>query len=149
VALEEQKAIVRWGLDVLWNQGNFAVLEEALAPGSVVHDSLVGDARGIDEIGRIVRAYRTGFPDNHFSVEQQLAEHDIVATHFVATGTHTGDFVGAAPTHRGARVAGVTLCRFAGVKLVESWWIWDTLALARQLGLPRDWSPEPPLGAKN
>lgn len=145
--LEEQKAIIRWGLGVLWNQGQLGVLHEALAPGSVVHDPLVGDVRGLDEITSLVCAYRTGFPDIFFQVAEQIAEGDTVATRFVATGTHTGDFAGAAATQRPVRIAGVVLGRFADAKLVELWWIWDTLGLARQLRLPRGWRPRLPQAA--
>lgn len=35
---------------------------------------------------------RAGFPNLHLTVEDQIAEHDMVVTRWTARGTHTGEF---------------------------------------------------------
>jgi predicted ester cyclase len=45
-----------------------------------------------------VTGLRTGFPDIHFTVERQVAEHDLVASRWFIEGTHQGPFLGMPPT---------------------------------------------------
>ena len=78
--------------------------------------------------------YRTAFPDLHFTVEDQIAEGDMVANRVTARGTHQGEFMGIAPTGKQVTVTGITIDRIAGDKLEESWASWDFLGLMQQLG---------------
>jgi predicted ester cyclase len=41
-----------------------------------------------------VSIYRTAYPATHFTVEDQIAEGDKVATRWIAIGTHRGEFMG-------------------------------------------------------
>ena len=137
---EERKAICRWGYEVLWNTGALEVITEAVADEVVVHDVVNGELHGPDEIREVVVAYRTAFPDIHFTIEDQFAEGDTVVTRWTATGTHEGELGGAPATGKSGRLIGVNISRFDGLKIVEVWETWDGLGLVHQLGLPRRWS---------
>jgi len=51
-----------------------------------------------------------------------LAEGDLVAARWTASGTHSGAWGDVAPTGRGATFSGVNIFRFAGNgKVVEIW----------------------------
>jgi predicted ester cyclase len=52
-------------------------------------------------------------------------------------GTHRGDFLGIAPTHRAIAYEAIDISRFADGKLVEHWGIPDYLTLLQQLGVTR------------
>ena len=139
MALEERKAIMRYALLEMWNEGNLDVIEAALAPDAVIHAGVDGDldaARGLREV---VNAYRAAFPDLEFTIVDQIAEGDLVATRYTATGTHDGELGGVAPTGRRATITGINVCRFDEGAIVEAWDTWDTFQLVRQLGLPRRW----------
>ncbi len=41
----------------------------------------------------------TAFPDLHHTMEDQIAENDMVANHVNVCGTHRGDFQGIPPLH--------------------------------------------------
>ena len=78
---------------------------------------------------------RTGFPDLHFSVEEQIAEGDKVVTRFEWTGTHRGKFLGVAATGRSVKVWGVVIDRLQSGRIKDTRIIMDTLGLMMQLGV--------------
>jgi hypothetical protein len=67
-------------------------------------------------------------------IERQIAEGDLVETHWSLRGTHGGELEGAAPTGKSLCVDGQLLNRIADGKFVEEWVHWDTLGLLRQIG---------------
>jgi steroid delta-isomerase-like uncharacterized protein len=139
-SLEERKAICRWGYQELWNTGNLDVIPEAVAEDVVVHDVVNGELRGREEIREVVSAFRTAFPDIHFTIEEQIAEGDTVVTRYTATGTHDGELLDIPPSGKGGTIRGVNISRFDGLQIVEVWETWDALSFVQQLGLPRRWS---------
>jgi predicted ester cyclase len=82
----------------------------------------------------IIQGYKSAFPDLHVTVDQQLAEGDLVTTRWTATGTHQGELMGVAPTGKQATVTGILIDRFEGDRIAESWEVWDALGLMQQLG---------------
>ena len=73
-------------------------------------------------------------PDLEFTVDLVVAEDDLAATYWTATGTHRGDWLGIAPTDREVTWQGINIFRFACGLIVESWGEADHLGLLRQLG---------------
>jgi predicted ester cyclase len=65
----------------------------------------------------------------------QIAEGDVVATHWEFSATQSGDFRGQAATGKRATWTGVQIDRFGGGKIVESWVSWDKYRFFEQLGL--------------
>ena len=139
MSLEERKAIVRWGLRELWNEGNLDVIDEAVAADAVIHDSIDGDLYGADELKDLIATYRAAFPDVRVTIHDQVAEGDLVVTRYTATGTQAGALGTSPPTGRNVTIAGVSIARFDGAKIVEVWESWDGLTLVQQLGLARRW----------
>lgn len=75
----------------------------------------------------------------HFEVEELVAEGDTVVSRWTLTGTHTGSFLGIAPTGRAFRVGGMSLDHLQGGLLVSGFDGWDNLGLRQQLGaMPGD-----------
>jgi predicted ester cyclase len=81
-----------------------------------------------------VSTYRAAFPDARITVEQQLAEGDLVATRWSGRGTHDGELMGVSPTGKQVTVSGLTISRLEGGKIVEEFQNWDTLGMLQQLG---------------
>jgi len=53
------------------------------------------------------------YPDLHLTVEDQIAEDDLVATRVTMTGTHRGEWPpGAKPTNKPVRIRVLTLTAF-------------------------------------
>jgi predicted ester cyclase len=131
---EDNKAQVRRVVEEVYNRGNLDVVDEVAVKDLVIHASSE-DIRGRDGAKQYVAALRAGFPDLHLTVEDQIAEGDMVVTRWTARGTHTGDFQGIQPTGREIRVAGTDIDRIINGKTVECWTHVDQLGLLQQLGV--------------
>src|SRR5579862_7886442 len=99
MSTEEDKALARRLIEEAWNQGNLATVDELLAPGHVGHHSLVPNQPPSRKFYKqfVVRT-RTAFPDFHATIEEQVAEGDLVVTRWSVQGTHQGIFWGHSPT---------------------------------------------------
>ena len=133
MSIEENKAIVRRYIEEIWNIGNMAVVDEVVAI-DFIHHELEKDRKGPEQFIQYVSSSRTTFPDLHFTIEDQIAERDVVVSHWTMTGTHKGEFMGIAPTNKNVRIPGASITRVAGGKVAENWVYWDRLNLMQQLG---------------
>ena len=77
--------------------------------------------------------YRNAFPDVQMSVEDQVAEGDIVVTRWIASGTHQGDLMGIAPTGNRVTVAGTSIERVVDGRIEETWDNYDALGMMQQI----------------
>jgi len=130
--------MVRHFRDVL-NQGNLDAIAEIYWPEYVLHAPVgTGDTVGYAGLRQRVKEFRTGFPDIHFAVESIILEGDDAAVRWTLRGTHTGNFVGVAPSGHAVLVPGILMVRFAAARIIEGWSGFDALDLMQQLGaLPR------------
>jgi len=133
---EQNKQRSRQILEQVFSEGRVELVDEILAPSAVGHDpALPTTVDGPDGLKQAVQGYRAAFPDLRVTVEEQVADGDRVATRWSARGTHKGDLFGLSPTGKEGTVTGITIDRFEGGKVVESWTNWDTLGLMQQLGI--------------
>jgi steroid delta-isomerase-like uncharacterized protein len=134
--MKANKQISRRLVEDAFNAGRTEVIDELIAPTFVNHDpSVTEDLIGPEGTKQLIEGYRTAFPDLKVTVEEQIAEGDLVATRWTARGTHRGPFLGMEPTGKQATVTGLTIDRIENGKIVESWNNWDTLGLLQQLGV--------------
>jgi len=106
--------------------------------GYVRHGSSQPDGRD-DVVGLVAFAAAVGtffeaFPDIDATVLEVVAGEHRAAVRFHETGTHEGEFMGVAPTHRRVRWDGMAIYRAHGGLLVEEWSVGDNLSLLRQIG---------------
>lgn len=129
------KALARRLVEEAFNQGRLDVTEELVASDFVGHDpSLPEEVRGPAGVKEVIAGYRAAFPDIQITIEDQIADGDLVVTRWRATGTHQGELMGMPATGKQATVTGITIDRIADDQIVESWDNWDTLGLMQQLG---------------
>jgi steroid delta-isomerase-like uncharacterized protein len=83
---------------------------------------------------------RKALPDMKVEVNQILAERDLVAVYWTASGTNTQAGMGFPATGKKIKIDGMTLFRFKAGKICEEWSVWDMLSVMRQAGL----LPPPP-----
>lgn len=134
ISEEETKAIIDRWWDEVWIKKNLAIADELLADNVVLHNFGVV-VEGREAWRQSMTPFFTGFPDLNIPIEFTVAEGDKIAVRWTATGTHTGDFRGIAPTGKRINIAGVAIARVAGGKIVEMWSQPDTLGLLQQLGV--------------
>ena len=126
-----------------WNAHDANRYAALLDPGHVWESDTVPEPiRGRDAARQAMQVYVSAFPDLHFDIQQMIVSGNYVVTRWRATGTHRGEWMGIAPTHRRTETLGCTISELKSGKAVHSWVYWDTGHLLRQLGL----LPSPPRG---
>ncbi|HXF61334.1 MAG TPA: ester cyclase [Caldilineaceae bacterium] len=132
----ENKALVRRFLEEVANQGNLAVIDELYAPSYRNHRHLPPGVAA-DRAGwkQLMAIYRAGFPDLHFTIEDEIAEGDKVVIRWAVTGTQRGAFMGMAPTGKPIAVGGIWISRISDGQISEEWGVSDQLGMLQQLGV--------------
>ena len=125
---------VRRVIEEVWNQRNFAVVDELVANSYTGHQPR-NEAYGIEGYKQFFVRLCAAFPDLHFTIEDQIAEGDRVMTRWTARGTHEAEFQGIPPTGKQGAVMGTGIYRLANGKIVEGWTNVDELGMLRQLGV--------------
>ena len=133
---EANKHLIQQFYDRVWARGDVEFAEQVFADDYVRHDLRAAQAApGAAGQAQIAHAFRAAFPDLEWRVDLLLAEGDLVAARWTASGTHTGAWAGLAPTGRRAEFSGVNIFRFGpDGKVVEIWNHRDDLGLQEQLG---------------
>ena len=139
MSADANKELARRFFAEVWNAGREAAIDEFIAEGAAGNDPDFGAGRAA--FREQWRQWRHGFPDLHFAVEDVIAEGDQVLTRWTLTGTHTGEFLGVAPTGRRVEVSGMSLDRIENGIIAAGFDGWDALGLLRQLGLIGDEVP--------
>ena len=131
---QQNKANYRRIIEEVWNQGNLALADELCSPNYVGHDPSM-TLRGLEQFKQYVAAYRNAFPDTRMTIEEEIAEGDIVVIRWISSGTHQGNLMGIPPTGKQIRVTGMSMIRFVNGKCEEAWFNYDTLGMMQQLGV--------------
>lgn len=127
------KANERRFFEEIWSKGNFAVIDDLVAPDYIDHDSNTSSA-GPEGLRQEVSLYRNAFPDLVFAIEDVIAEGDKVVTRLTASGTHERDLPGIPATGKRVTMAGMYITRYEAGMAAEAWVKFDFLGLYRQLG---------------
>ena len=126
--------VLRFIEEVL-NQGNIDSTGQFFWEDMVEQVPFPGQGPGLEGLKAVLRGICAGFPDMHWSVEEQIAEGDKVLTRFDWTGTHHGEFLGVSATGRPVKVWGMVIDRFQDGKIKETRILMDALGLMMQLGV--------------
>jgi len=128
-------SLIRSIFDEAFNQGNLAVVDEALTPDHFAHTAFGGAPHGPEGLKWVIAMFRTAFPDLHCAVEDEIREGDKFAAHWTMTGTHKGLFLGNPPTGRPVIVQGIIFARVSDGRIIEDWTLVDQMGILQQLGL--------------
>ena len=82
----------------------------------------------------LVAAYRSAFPDVQLTLDQEIAEGDLVVMSITARGTHQGEFFGIPPTGKPVEVQAISIVRVVDGKIQEYSLAWNSLNVLLQLG---------------
>jgi steroid delta-isomerase-like uncharacterized protein len=132
--MESNSAIVRRFIEETINQGQIDSAAQFAWEDVVEQVPFPGQGPGLEGLKNVLRGMRAGFPDLHFSVEEQIAEDDKVVTRFEWTGTHQGEFLGVPASGRSVKVWGIVIDRLQSARIKDTRIIMDTLGLMMQLG---------------
>ena len=123
MSTEENKAAIR-RLTEERNAGNRDAVDGYYTPDAI---------ESMRETGEAYADLGGAFSDPHITVEDQIAEGDRVVNLLATRATHTGEFMGIAPTGKQITMRWWTIDRFEGGKIVEVLGIMDWLGVYQQL----------------
>jgi steroid delta-isomerase-like uncharacterized protein len=128
------RLVVRRTFERFLNGGELELAPQLYAPDVVYHASDGEELHGWAAIRELVVRYRRAFPDVVATVHDLIAEGDLVAARFTATGTHAGELRGIAPTGREVRMSGISMYRLRDGRIVEEWEGMCRLGMLEQIG---------------
>lgn len=135
---EKNKALIRRWFEEVWNQGRGDVIDELLAEDAVIHglvDGAGNPVKGLDGFHDFHNQFRGAFPDLIVSVDDTIAEGEMVVARCSVRGRHTGNHLGFAATNAPVQFEGVAITRIENGKIAEAWNHFDFAQMNRQLGL--------------
>jgi predicted ester cyclase len=141
-AMKAQAEIERQNKDIIRryseeeDKGNLSeIIDELAAPDVVYHYPNNDELRGLDTLKLNRVQLHKAFPDIKHTIEYQIAEDDLVATHYTWSGTHEGEFLGVEPTGKKMTLTILETCRLKNGKIIEAWVEFEFLGFMQQLGM--------------
>jgi predicted ester cyclase len=135
-AKENIELVLRYGKEMNANRDNptklLALLDKYADPKFVFH--LTAGDFNLEQTKQIVTSINKSFPDADITVDDIIAEGDKVMVRYTMRATHTGEYLGVAPTGKKISQTGIDIVRIVKGKIVEEWTINDNFGLMIQLG---------------
>lgn len=142
MSTEENKTLVSRFEEEVWNGRDPSQVDKFFAAGHIFR---AGSNPPLDREGHreMIAHFQRAFPDGRNTSEELIAEGDKVVHRWTYRGTHRGAFQGILPTGTQVTLTGISIWRFEGGKIVESWHELDNLGLMQQLGIvPAEGQPQ-------
>lgn len=131
---EEHKAIGRRIAESL-SRGDVDAAASHFAPNYVDHTLPPGVPPTAEGFKRTFGTFREAFPDFHYTIEDEIAEGDMLVQRLMGHGTMKGNLMGMPATGKRADWQEIHVARFENGKVVEHWGNIDQLGMLQQLGL--------------
>src|SRR3712207_6132598 len=125
---EENKALARRFLEAQ-AKGDLETLDELMASDFVDRSVLPGQGPTREDYKESLVEMLAAFTNTSFTVENQVAEGDFIASRFEGRSVHKGTFLGVAPTGEERTYTGMTLHRVVAGKIAEEWGESDYLSV--------------------
>jgi steroid delta-isomerase-like uncharacterized protein len=129
---DDNKALVRQFIERVFERGEMAAVDELVAADFVPHTYPgTTDREGLK---RAMERVSQGLSDTRFTIEDVVAEGDLVAVRLTSGATQVGEFMGMRPTGKRYEIEEIHIFRVADGRISEHWHQFDQLGMMRQLG---------------
>ncbi|HXG39482.1 MAG TPA: ester cyclase [Candidatus Limnocylindrales bacterium] len=137
MSASETKETVRAYLERVVSRGEPAAFDELCDPEMTFESPYTPEpVRGLDGFREMILGLRAAFPDLRIDERDLVAEGDLVAARWVASGTHSGtSFAGVPASGRRFEITGMSFYRVRDGRIVEGWVNDDNLGMLAQLGV--------------
>ena len=119
----------------VFNQGNFGLIDELIAPDFVEHSVQPGVPPTREGFKQVAIALRSAFPDLRYTVEDAIDTGDKIVHRLTASGTMKSDFLGIPATGTRATWTEIHIGRVDNGQLVEHWGLVDQMGMLVQRGI--------------
>lgn len=139
---EANKALVRRIYDA-FDTGSVDQLDEVVAPNFFDHNPSQDQTQGLAGLKQAVGLFRAAFPDGEMTINDLLAERNLVMARVTLCGTHAGSYGGVDPTGHYVSAEGVETFRIKRGKIVEGWSWFGSLRIDEPGFTPVRFADEP------
>ena len=131
--MADNLAVLRGAVDA-WNAHD----RDRYVAGYLPDVKLHGFPEGVDDaatLGDFFAGFWEAVPDARIALGDAFEADDQAAARLTITGTHEGELMGVAATHRSISVEVITILRFGGDgRIAERWNVADFLSMLQQIG---------------
>jgi steroid delta-isomerase-like uncharacterized protein len=136
MSTQDNKTSARRLVLEIFQDRTLSLIDKLLSEDFVDHTLPPDVAPSREGLRQVISAMQTAFPDLTYTIENEVAEGDLVAQRLLGKGTLRGEFRGMPATGKSAVWQEMHLHRFdTSGKLVEHWGTNDDLGMLTQLGL--------------
>ena len=132
MSTEVNKAIVREFYRIM-ETGDVSTADRTVAANYEYHGASPGPTGGLEGFKQGVSMIQTAFSDLRFTIEDQIAEGDKVASRYTAQGVYRGEFMGVAASGKRVSWTAHAIQRVVDGRVQDSWLEWDKMAILQQL----------------
>ena len=130
----ENKALFQRFVDGM-NAKDTDAIGQLMSADFIDHDLPPGQEPGIEGMVAMMRGFFAAFPDLKVTINQLIAEGDLVAATMTTEGTQTGEFMGMPASGKKISMTEMHMVRVVDGKAVEHWGVADAMGMMQQLGL--------------
>ncbi len=137
MSLEENKDLIRRYVQAIDDNqsSDWSVLDEYIAEDFVAHTPpLPGVSLDREGMKQAAEMFRVGTPGRH-EIVMQVAEGDLVVSHVLGQGVHSGELFGIPATNNHVETEGIAIHRVRDGKIVEYWAVVDGVRVLQQMGV--------------
>ena len=131
---EQYKAHIRRYFQEVVTKGNLEAIPDFVGSDVVFRGPYTSEPiRGIAAFTELIAMLHAAFSDIQVTEENMVVEGDTVATRWILSGTHKGEFMGTGPSGEPFRFTGTAFYRIADGKIVETWAANNSLETLREI----------------
>ena len=130
----DNKAIIRQYLEEIVNTGSVEKLSEFVAEDAVDHNFGTDTPQGLEGFKQHLLAVHTTYGNFHITIEDQIADGDMVVTRVTARGIHKSEWLGLPPSLKEIVIPGINIDRLKSGKIIEHWGEANTIGALFQMG---------------
>ncbi|MET0967156.1 MAG: ester cyclase [Nakamurella sp.] len=131
--IERRKADACRVLEEIFPAVDDAALAATVSSTFINHEAPPGTPPGPASVSYFMHLLDRAFSDQKWTIQQVMADGDLVAVRSTHSGRHTGDFFGLPATGRTFSYRQMHMLRYVDGKAQEHWAVRDDAALMRQL----------------
>jgi steroid delta-isomerase-like uncharacterized protein len=138
MSLQENKNLVRRYVEATDDNqtSDWSFLDDFIAEDFVAHNPLhPGVSLDREGMKQGAELFRIAAPETRHEIKVQVAEGDLVVSHVVGRGVHTGELLGIPATNKEIETEGIVIHRVRDGKIVEYWSVTDVARVLQQLGV--------------
>ncbi|HLA44688.1 MAG TPA: ester cyclase [Aggregatilineales bacterium] len=133
MSAEQNKAVVR-RFHELFDQGDIDGIEALLDPNCIAHRA-GSPPLSRDAFKQLGMMFAAAFTEGKSTLEDMVAENDMVCYRGTWSATHRADFNGIPATGKRVTIEFIVMDRFVNGKIIENWEQADMLGLMQQPGI--------------